>query len=107
MTISKQDKEKILKAGKIASQIREKIKTNIKKGTLLLEIAEKIEAEIEKLGGKPAFPVNLSINNIAAHYTPSHDDKTLTAGLLKIDIGVSIDGWAADTAFSMDLEESE
>src|SRR3990167_4837634 len=102
MTISKQDKEKILKAGKIASQIREKIKTNIKKGTLLLEIAERIESEIEKLGGKPAFPVNLSMNEIAAHSTPSHEDKTLAHGLLKVDFGVHIDGLTADNAFSID-----
>jgi len=73
----------------------------------LLEIAEKIENKIIELGGKMAFPTNLSINNIAAHYTPSYDDKSLAHGLLKIDLGVHIDGWIADTAFSMDLEDSE
>ena len=72
----------------------------------LLEIAEKIEGKIIELGGKLAFPVNLSIDNIAAHYTPYHDDKTLAQGLLKIDLGVQIDGWIADTAFSIDLENS-
>ncbi len=99
--------QKILKAGKIASQVREYAKKIIKKEMPLLEIAEKIEAKIIELGGKPAFPTNLSIDDIAAHYTPSHDDKTLSRGLLKVDFGVHIDGNIADTAFSIDFENSE
>lgn len=101
------EKEKILQAGKIASQVRDFIKPQIKKGTPLLEIAEKIEDKIIKLGGKPAFPTNLSIDNIAAHYTPSHNDETKAHGLLKIDFGVHINGNLADTAFSIDLENSQ
>jgi len=100
------DKEKIIKAGKIASQVIAHSKTFIKKGMPLLEIAEKIESEIVKLGGKPAFPTNLSINEIAAHYSPAHDDTTLANGLLKVDLGVQIEGFVADTAFSIDLENS-
>jgi methionyl aminopeptidase len=73
----------------------------------LLEMADKIEGEIINLGGKPGFPVNLSINEIAAHYTPTYDDKTLAEGLLKIDLGVHINGCIADTAISFDLENSE
>ena len=101
------NKEKILKAGRIASEVRKYARTIVKKDVSLLEIAEKIEAKIEELRGKPAFPVNLSIDNISAHYTPSHDDKTLANGLLKVDFGVHIDGWIADNAFSIDLEENE
>lgn len=101
------DKEKILKAGKISSEVKKYARTIIKKGMPLLEIAEKIEEKIISLGGKPGFPTNLSINDIAAHYTPSYNDKTIAEGLLKIDLGVHIDGWIADTAFSMDLENNE
>jgi methionyl aminopeptidase len=101
------DTKKILEAGRIASEVRKYARTIIKKDVPLLEIAEKIEAKIEELEGKPAFPVNLSIDNISAHYTPSHDDKTLAHGLLKVDFGVHIDGWIADNAFSIDLEENE
>ncbi len=100
-------KEKIMQAGKIASQVREFAKSIIKKDIPLLEIAEKIESKIIELGAKPAFPTNLSINEIAAHYTPSYDDKTVAQGLLKIDFGIHIDGWIADLAFSLDLENSE
>jgi methionyl aminopeptidase len=98
------DKAKIIHAGKIASEVRDFAKNLIKPGMPLLEIAEEIEQKIKALGGEPAFPVNLSINEIAAHYTPTHDDKTTATGLLKVDIGVQIDGWIADTAFSLDLE---
>lgn len=98
------EKQKTLKAGKIASEVKKFAKNLIKKDMPLLEIAEKIEDKIKELGGEPAFPVNLSINEIAAHYTPSHDDETLAHGLLKVDIGVHIDGWIADTAFSLNLE---
>lgn len=101
------NKEKILKAGKIASQVRNYITPKIKKDTPLLEIAENIEAKIIELGGKPAFPTNLCINNITAHKTPTHNDAELAHGLLKIDYGVHIDGWISDNAFSVDLENNE
>ncbi|MEK6840487.1 MAG: type II methionyl aminopeptidase [Nanoarchaeota archaeon] len=101
------DKEKIMKAGKITSQTKVYARTIVKKGVPLIEIAEKIESKILELGGKPAFPVNLSMNEIAAHYTPVHDDKTLASGLLKVDFGVHIDGWTADNSFSVNLDGSE
>jgi methionyl aminopeptidase len=100
------NKEKIILAGEIANKVRVYAKILVKKGIPLLEIAEKIESKIIELGGKPAFPTNLSINEISAHYTPSHDDKTLASGLLKVDFGVHVDGWISDTALSFDLENN-
>ncbi len=102
-----QNEQKIIQAGKIASDTKKYARSIAKKGMLLFELAEKIEAKIIELGGNPAFPVNLSINDVAAHYTPSHDDKSVAEGLIKIDLGVSLDGWLADTAFSLDLENNE
>ena len=101
------DKEKIIQAGKISAEVKKYARSIIKKGVPLVEIANKIENKIIELGAEVAFPTNLSINEIAAHYTPSHDDKTLASGLLKVDIGVHIEGWVADSAFSLDLENSE
>jgi len=95
------------KAGKIASEVVRYSKQIIKKDVLLKEIAAKIESQIVELGGKPAFPVNLCINDIAAHYTPSYNDETLASGLLKVDIGVSVEGAIADTAYSIDLENED
>lgn len=99
--------EEIIKAGKIAKQVREYALSIAKKDMPLVELAEKIEAKIYELGARPAFPVNLSINEIAAHDTPAYNDERKAHGLLKIDVGVHIDGWVADTAISVDLDNSE
>jgi methionyl aminopeptidase len=104
--MNSQETQDILKAGKIASQVKEYAKSFIKINMPLLEIAEKIENKIAELGGKAAFPTNLSINEITAHYTPSHNDENKAHGLLKVDLGVQINGWLADTAFSLDLENN-
>jgi methionyl aminopeptidase len=101
------DQQKIIKAGEIFKEVKDFILPKIKKGVKLVEVANLIEEKIYELGGEPAFPVNLSINEIAAHYTPRHDDETEAHGLLKVDFGVHVDGWVADSAFSIDLEGSE
>ncbi len=92
-----------IKAGKIAKEAREYSKTIAKPGILLIELAEKIEKKIIELGARPAFPVNLSLNTIAAHYAPKQTDKTIFEknDLLKIDIGVHVNGYIGDTAFTI------
>ena len=91
------------KARKISDSILPFAKKLVVENAHILDIAEKIEEKIEERGGKPAFPVNISINNIAAHYTPSSDDPTtLKQGdLVKIDYGVHVEGYIWDRAFSM------
>ena len=100
------DEKKIIQAGKIAQDVKKYIRPFVKEGVSLLELADKIEAKIVELGGRPAFPTNLSINEIAAHYTPAYNDETTAHGLIKVDFGVHIDGWVSDTSFSVDLENS-
>ena len=92
--------KKLLKAGEIAKTVREEAARKAKPGMKLLELANYVENRIRELGGEPAFPVNLSINEVAAHYTPLADDeKTIPDNsILKIDIGVHVDGYIADTA---------
>lgn len=101
--MEKQELEDYKKAGKISLEIKEYAKQIIKPDMLLLEIAQKIHKKIEELGAISAFPVNLSIDDIAAHYHPALNDETKATGLLKIDIGIQINGFIADTAFSIDL----
>jgi len=91
------------KAGKIGAEVLEYAKGIVKPNMLLLEIAEKVEAKIKELGATSAFPINLSINEIAAHSSPVYDDSETVQGLLKIDIGVSVDGYISDNAVSVDL----
>jgi len=99
--------DKYVTAGLIAKEVSNYAKKIIKKDIALLKIAEEIENKIVEKGGAPAFPVNLSINEIAAHCTPNYNEQAVANGLLKVDIGVQIEGFIADTAFSIDLEESE
>jgi len=105
--MNKEQKQSIIKAGQISAEVKKYARTFIKKGTPILEIADKIEAKIIELGGKIAFPTTTSINEVAAHYTPSYNDETKAHGLIKIDLGVHINGYIADTAFSLDLENNE
>lgn len=92
-----------LRAGKIASQVREEARKKYHVGSTLYEICETVEAKIRSLGAQPAFPVNTSLNEIAAHYTAEPNDQTIVkeGDVLKIDIGVHIDGYIADTAVTV------
>ncbi len=92
-------------AGKITAKIREESKRLIMVGEPLLDIADCIEQMIEKEGAKPAFPVNLSLNDIAAHYTPNVNDERMIEenDLIKVDIGVSVNGAIGDSAYTVDL----
>lgn len=94
-----------LKASEITKRIMKFGRELVKKENSFLKIAETMEAEIVKEGGKPAFPVNISINGNAAHDTPeSNDTRLISDGdLVKVDFGVMIDGFAIDTAFSFNL----
>ncbi len=96
--------EKHREAGRILSQVREEAAERVEVGATHLEVAEFAEERIRELGGKPAFPVNISIDEEAAHATPAIDDET-TFGeeMVNLDIGVHVDGWLADTAITVDL----
>lgn len=96
-------------AGKIASKVREESKRLIMVGESLLDIAETIEQMITEEGGQPAFPVNISLNEIAAHYTPELDHEIFLTekDLVKVDLGVSIDDALSDTAYSVDLSDTD
>jgi len=95
--------EEYIKAGKIASEVRELVRRKDWIGKTVFEICEEVENEIIKRGAKCAFPVNASINEIAAHYTAEPNDPiTITdTDLVKIDLGAQINGFIADTAVTV------
>lgn len=96
--------DKYRKAGVILKEVREEAIGLVKKDARLLDVAEKIEDNIRKKGGQPAFPVNISLNEAAAHDCPAPDDvRTFREDMVKLDIGVHIDGYIADTAVTVDL----
>lgn len=98
--------ENYIKAGKIASEVREYARTQDHTGRTLSEICNDVENAIIKKGGEPAFPVNVSLNDIAAHYTAEPNDPTVVKNtdVLKIDVGVHIDGYIADTAVTVSYD---
>ena len=97
--------EKYRKAGRIAAEARDYGESLVKEDALLLDAAEKVEKYILEKGAKPAFPVNIGINDVAAHYTPRHDDKTVfrKGEIVKIDVGAHVDGYIGDTADTVEV----
>ena len=98
--------EDYLKAGSIAGEVRENVRKIDWIGSTLAEICDYVESEIIKRGAKCAFPVNTSLNEIAAHYTAEpNDPKTVSdTDLVKIDLGAQINGYIADTAVTVNYD---
>ncbi|MEM7822983.1 MAG: type II methionyl aminopeptidase [Candidatus Aenigmatarchaeota archaeon] len=94
--------EKYKRAGAIAAKVKNDVLGRIKVDMSLLELANFIEQKIREYGGQPAFPVNISIDDVAAHDTPAWNDmrKIPENALVKIDIGVHVDGYIGDLAFT-------
>ena len=103
MVVPEEELQKYQCAGKIAREVREEIQKTVKEGMSIIDICEKVEGLTREKGGKPAFPCNVSINDIAAHYTsPPNDKQTIPErSIVKVDIGVHVDGYIADTATSI------
>lgn len=92
-------------AGKIAARCREWARGAVRPGVSLRYVLETIEQMIRADGGQPAFPAQTSRNEIAAHYCSPPEDTTVYAegDVVKVDLGVHVDGWIADTACTIDL----
>jgi len=95
-----------IKAGNALVKAKKLARKITKPGVSFLEIAEKCEEEIINNGAELSFPINMSLNEIAAHYSPPIGDKTIVPekGLLKIDIGSHYKGYIADSAITLNLD---
>ena len=95
------------RAGRIASECREWARANIKAGVLVRHVLETVEETIRGHGAEPAFPAQSSRNSVAAHYCSAPGDEMAyeVGDCVKVDIGVHVDGYVADTACSVDLSE--
>ncbi|MBY9009808.1 MAG: type II methionyl aminopeptidase [Candidatus Lokiarchaeota archaeon] len=102
--------ESLNKAGKIAQEVKKFIRPQVEVGTNVFNLIKSSEAKIIELGGEWGFPINVSINNTAAHYTsPIKDDElTINEGdIVKIDLGVHIEGYIVDTAFTVSFNDEK
>ncbi len=92
------------KAGKIAAEALEFGGTLIKKGANVREICDKIDAKVISLGAKPAWPAQISLNHVAAHFTPDPDEEIiLNDEVVCLDVGAHVNGAIGDNALSVDL----
>lgn len=103
MVVAEDVLQKYRRAGEIAAEVREQAKQIAREGMSIIDVCEKTESLIRKKGGKPAFPCNVSINEVAAHYTsPPRDMQSIPVNsIVKIDVGVHVDGYIADTAVTV------
>lgn len=98
--------EKYRAAGKVLATAFEQSRAHIKPGAKLLDITKFIEDEmIRNKGFALAFPLNIGINDVTAHYSCPFNDTTVIPleGLVKLDAGVQIDGFTTDMAISIQV----
>jgi methionyl aminopeptidase len=95
-----------IESGKIAARVLSEISTEIEPGKRIIKLCALAEKKIKEYGGTPAFPLNVSINHIAAHSTSPKGDRSEIPefGLVKLDVGVHIDGYITDTARTIDID---
>lgn len=94
------------KAGSVWKSAIKLAQKKCKEGKLLLELAQDVEKNVESEGAEQAFPINLSVNEEAAHFTPKWNDTYALkeSDILKIDIGVHFDGYICDGAVTINLD---
>ena len=100
--MSPETMQKILQAGKIASQVRREGAKRFVPGASALEVMDFCEKRIKELGGQIAW-AQMALNETAAHFCPDDEDKTILqeGDVTKIDIGVHLDGYIADNAMTV------
>lgn len=102
--MEEKEKRKWLWVGKIAKKTLARAIDLVHEGMPVLELAEKLEDYIRNYAA-PAFPVNISINYVAAHYSPGINDSSVipAKSIIKVDVGVHKEGYIADAAISIAL----
>ncbi|OMJ08114.1 Methionine aminopeptidase 2 [Smittium culicis] len=100
------------RAAEVHRQVRKVAQEYIKPGRTMTSIAETIENTtrllVEEKGFEAGigFPTGLSINHVAAHYTPNAGDNLVLSeqDVLKVDFGVHVNGRIIDSAFTMTFD---
>ena len=103
------DLDKLRESGRISATALAHGRAMLKPGMQIAAVQEAVEAKIRELGGEPAFPAQVSRNNIAAHYcSPPGDPTEVQEGdIVKLDCGSHVDGWITDNATTVDLRDGE
>ncbi len=104
-SVSDEALKRYKQAGAVTREAREFAVSLIKPGMSALALADDIERLIRSKGAECAFPVNIGINSVAAHYTPSKTDDTIlkVGDIIKVDLGAHVDGYPGDTSVTVEL----
>jgi len=102
-------REEFVKAGKITGIARRFAFDKIKEGLNIYDYVKSIEDKIHSLGGKLAFPINISIDEFAAHDTPNYKgaEEFKQGQVVKVDLGAMVDGYLGDTAFTKEINSDK
>ncbi len=97
--------EKWRRAGVVAKEALALARPMVEPGVKVLDIINTVEDYIRANSSGTSFPCNVSLNNVAAHYTsPLNDETVIEEGdLVTVDCGSHVDGCIADTAFTIAL----
>lgn len=97
-------KQNFIQAGALAREVRAYGKSLIQRGASYLDIMAKINHKIFELGARPAFPPQMALNDVAAHFLPlPEEDIIFSNEIVKLDIGVCYNGAIGDCAVTIDL----
>ncbi|MDD3159836.1 MAG: type II methionyl aminopeptidase [Candidatus ainarchaeum sp.] len=93
-------------AGRVWKECIKLAKKETKVGIKLIDLARKVEDKIKEENCGNAFPINLSLNNDTAHFTPAYNDtyELVESDVLKVDIGVHKNGYICDGAITINLD---
>ena len=93
-----------IKAGRIAAETLEHGRSLIKKGKTILEVCDECDKKLYELGAIPAFPSQISCDDIAAHFCPEDSDNTpFDEQVVSLDVGSCVNGAIGDNAVTVDL----
>ena len=97
-------KQNFIQAGALAKEVRAFGKSLIQKGSSYQEVISKIMQKIGELGARPAFPPQIALNHVAAHFLPiPGEDVIFSDQIVKLDVGVCYNGAIGDCAVTVDL----
>jgi len=102
--MNKKYKLDFIHAGSLANQVRQFGKSLIKKGASYNDVITRINQKILELGARPAFPPQIALNEVAAHYLPQPDEDIIFSDqVVKLDVGICYNGAIGDCAVTVDL----
>ena len=92
-------------AGNIVKEVKPLVESAVKPGAGFLEVCDLVRKEVEGRGGRLAFPTGIGVNQVTAHYAPQEGDGSVfnEEDLVKVDFGVHVDGYVADTSVTVTL----